>query len=117
MFFLLIFCLYNNIAITNRHLKIGMFLATAIFHFLLSIFGVSPAAAIPLAAIWLLGGSVLMESFLASFAFWSLNEVFEDLGEFVESPDLQSPSPVTGTIQILYRSFRKALGYESAKED
>lgn len=58
-----------------------------------------------------------MESFLASFAFWSLKEVFEDLGEFVDSPEFHSPSPVTGTVQILYRTVRKVLGCGGGKED
>jgi uncharacterized membrane protein len=84
----------------------GMFLSTAVFHFLFSIFQVSLAIALPLAIVWMLASSVVLESFLASFSYWSLNEVFEDLGELVDHPELNSPSPVTGTIQRLSRWFK-----------
>jgi hypothetical protein len=87
----------------------GIFIATAIFHFLLSIFQVTPAIALPLGAIWIVTGSVLLESFMASFSYWSLNEVFEDLGELVEPPEMNSPSPVTGTLQQIIRLFNKCI--------
>lgn len=94
-----------------------MFLATAIFHFLLSIFRVSPVAAVLLAAIWLLAGSVLMESFIASFTYWSLNEVFDDLGEFVDPPDRQSPNPVTGSMQMFFRWLNHMTSAGRSKGD
>jgi hypothetical protein len=81
----------------------GIFIATAVFHFLLSIFQVTPAIALPLGALWIVAGSVLLESFMASFSYWSLKEVFEDLGELVEPPEVNSPSPVTGTLQHIGR--------------
>jgi hypothetical protein len=87
----------------------GIFIATAIFHFLLSIFQVTPAIALPLGAVWIVAGSVLLESFMASFSYWSLNEVFEDLGELVEPPEMNSPSPVTGTLQQIIRWVNKSI--------
>lgn len=83
------------------------FLATAVFHFMVSIFQVSLWVALPLGALWLVGGSVAVESFLASYSYWQLSEVFDDLGEVVEPPILQSPSPVTGSIQIVARHVRR----------
>lgn len=77
----------------------GMFLATAVFHFLISIFRVSVAAVLPVAIVWLLGSAVIFESFQASFSYWTLTEVFDDLGEIVDRPDMLSPSPVTGSLQ------------------
>jgi hypothetical protein len=87
----------------------GMFLSTAVFHFLFSIFQVSLAVALPMAVVWMVASSVVLESFLASFSYWSLNEVFEDLGEIVERPELNSPSPVTGTIQRMSRWFKSRV--------
>jgi hypothetical protein len=81
----------------------GMFLATATFHFLMAIFDVSPGAVLPLGAIWLIGGSVCIESFRASFSYWSMLELSSDIGEFIDRPDQVSPSPVTGTIQQIGR--------------
>jgi hypothetical protein len=100
-----------------------------IFHFLVSIFKVSPWAVVPLGMVWVLGGSgapkppsdeatlrnprasvssltdglallpptlkVAIESFLASYAYWQLAEVFHEFGSAVDPPVFQSPSPVT----------------------
>lgn len=45
----------------------GLFLATAIMHFLLSVFRVSPVAALPLGAAWLLLGTGITEAFFCKF--------------------------------------------------
>jgi hypothetical protein len=93
----------------------GMFLATATFHFLLSIFNVSPVAVLPLAAIWMIGGSVCIESFSASFSYWSMTELSSDIGALVHRPDQVSPSPVTGTIQQIARYFISKFRRKAAK--
>lgn len=60
---------------------------------------------------------VAIESFLASYAYWQLTEVFSDLGETVDPPIQLSPSPVTGSIQIVIRRVRKLLGRKEEKGD
>lgn len=53
----------------------AMFLATAIFHFLLSIYQVPVSVAVALAACWIVGGTLAVESFMSKFGLWTLGEV------------------------------------------
>jgi hypothetical protein len=72
-------------------------------HFLVSIFEVRFYVVLPMMFIWIVGGCVAIESFLASFFYLQLADVFDDLGEIVDPPKVQSPSPISGTLQIVAR--------------
>lgn len=97
----------------------GIFFATAIFHFLLSIYNVPLYLALMLAMVWLIGGTLVIESFISMFGHWTLAEVFDDLGEVVDSPTVYlSSSPVTGSLQIaglvvmgIFRKSATKLGF------
>lgn len=67
----------------------------------------SPYAALPLGILWLIGGSLVVEAFISCYAYWQLSEVFDDIGETVDPPILQSPSPVTGILQIIRRRVKR----------
>lgn len=85
----------------------GMSLFTGVVVLLLSIFRVHPVAVFPLGAAWLILGSVTIESFFTKFHFWNMSEIIHDVGNVIDDPDLQSPSPVAGTIQHIVRRIKK----------
>lgn len=86
----------------------GMFLSTAVLHFLISIFKVSPFAVMALGAAWLILGTMVSESFFSNFHFWRMSEILDDVNHIAE-PDVRSPSPLTGALQFLMAQFRKAV--------
>lgn len=53
----------------------AIFLATAIFHFLLSIYRVHVGLAVVLASCWVIGGTLAVETFTSKFGLWTLAEV------------------------------------------
>lgn len=85
----------------------GMFLSTAVLHFLISIFKVSPFAVMLLGATWLILGTMVSESFFSNFHFWRMSEILDDVNHISE-PDVRSPSPLTGALQFVMTQFRKA---------
>jgi hypothetical protein len=79
----------------------AVFLATALFHFLLSIYRVSAGITLTIGVLWVIGGALVIETFFSRFGRWTLQEIMEDLGEVVDSPTMKlSSSPVTGSLQI-----------------
>lgn len=86
----------------------GMFLSTAVLHFLLSIFKVHPAAVLPLSFAWLLLGTMVVESFFSNYHFWRMSEILDDV-TLIAEPDVRSPSPMTGVMQILMAQIRKIV--------
>jgi hypothetical protein len=79
----------------------GIFFATAIFHFMHSIYRVRWYIVGMLQLLWLVGGTVIGEIFISEFGQWTLEEVMEDLGEVVNSPTMQlSQSPIIGSLKI-----------------
>lgn len=84
----------------------GMSLFTGVVVLLLSIFRVHPVAVFPLGAGWLILGSVTIESFFTKFHFWNMSEIIHDVGDVIDDPDIQSPSPVAGSLQHVVRRVR-----------
>lgn len=94
----------------------GMFLSTAVLHFLISIFKVSPFAVMALGAAWLILGTMVSESFFSNFHFWRMSEILDDVNHIAE-PDVRSPSPLTGALQFLMAQFRKAVKRRKTREE
>lgn len=84
----------------------GMSLFTGVAILLLSIFRVHPAAAFPLAAGWLIMSSITIDSFFTKFHFWNMSEIIHDVGAMLDDPDIQSPSPIAGSVQIIWRKLK-----------
>lgn len=84
---------------------------------MLTIYLVPPFATLPLGLVWLIGGSISVESFLASNAYWSLSEVFDEIDDVVDMPTRLSPSPMTGIVQVISRILRCQLGGKGDKDD
>ena len=116
-------------AVGSLNLLAGMFLSTAILHFLLRIFKVNPYCVVGVGAVWLVTGSVsishavsidsfqftnlfsqmAVESFFANYMFWRVVEVLDSV-TFITAPDSLSPSPLIGALQFLMAQVRRLFG-------
>eukprot|EP00171_Calliarthron_tuberculosum_P008617 IDg8617t1 len=84
----------------------GMFLSTSVLHFLLNIFKVNPFAVIILGGAWLILGTMVMDSFFSNYHFWRMSEILDDV-TLIAEPDVTSPSPITGVLQLCMAQIRK----------
>lgn len=85
----------------------GLSLMTGVVVLLLSIFRVHPVAVFPLSAAWLILGSITIDSFFTKYHFWNMSEIINDVGSVLDDPDIQSPSPITGSMQSVSRKFKQ----------
>lgn len=94
----------------------GMFLSSALMHFLLSIFKVNIFAVLILSATWLICGTMCMESFFSNYHFWRMSECLDDISLIAE-PDVLSPSPLIGSLQYAMRQLRRLRGKNVPKNN